>query len=188
VAKNASLLRIIAEAYALPMFTADQYLSGLPGWAKTERYDVDAKAENASATDGELQAMLQNLLADRFNLHLHDEHKEVSGYALVVSKGGLKSRPSLPVTSKPIRMVCGVRTTDMLAECLSSRLGDPVVNKTNIRQTGDFYLTTESLGEDQPNPPSIFTVVEEQLGLKLEREKVPVRIFVIDHAERPSEN
>jgi uncharacterized protein (TIGR03435 family) len=55
-------------------------------------------------------------------------------------------------------------------------------------QPGEFYLTAESLGEGQPNPPSIFTVVEEQLGLKLEGQKVSVKVLVIDHVERPSEN
>jgi uncharacterized protein (TIGR03435 family) len=194
MAHNVSILRIIAQAYALPLFTADQYVSGLPGWAKTERYDLDAKAESASASDGELKVMLQNLLADRFNLQLHDEHKQVSGYALIVGKGGLRSRPPLrdlagqARTSKPIPIACGSQTTADLANCLSGQLGEPVVNKTNITQTGDFYLTTESLGWGQQNPPSIFTVVEEQLGLKLERQNVPRTILVIDHVERPSEN
>src|SRR5262249_2652309 len=70
-AKNASVFRIIAEAYGLPFLITDQYLLQAPGWARTERYDVDAKAENSSATNQELLVMLQNLLAERFKLQLH---------------------------------------------------------------------------------------------------------------------
>jgi uncharacterized protein (TIGR03435 family) len=128
--------------------------------------------------------MLQNLLADRFKLSLHEQTKEASGYALVVAKGGAKFTP--PLTGKSL--ACGSATAEALARCLSRRLGQPVVDKTGITGHHNFSLTVESLGEDQIFPPSIFTVLEEQLGLKLVTQKVPSRILVIDHVERPSEN
>jgi len=74
-----------------------------------------------------------------------------------------------------------------LAHFLSSLLGRPVLDKTGI--DGDFALKFEWVPRDaSPDGPSIFTVLEEQLGLKLESRKGPVEILVVDHAERPSEN
>jgi uncharacterized protein (TIGR03435 family) len=187
VAVSASLRHIIATAYDLPFFTADQHISGGPSWIAAERYDIEAKAEDASATGAELRLMLQNLLADRFKLKLHEETKDVSGYALVVAKGGPKDRP-LPRKAAPTPMACGGSTTAALVNCLSLRLGQPVVDKTGITGNHDFGLTLESLGENQPATPSIFTVLEEQLGLKLESQKVTSRMLIIDHAEKPGEN
>jgi uncharacterized protein (TIGR03435 family) len=184
-AVNASLRTIIAVAYDIQPRLAGQYISGAPGWIGEERYDIEGKSEDGSVTPAQLRLMLRNLLADRFRLSLHEETKEVSGYALVVAKGGPKSRP---LTTKPTRVACGVQNTEALARCLSSRLGQPVVDKTNITGNHNFSLTLESLGEDQPNPPSIFTVLQEELGLKLESGKVPLRILVIDHVEKPTEN
>ena len=127
--------------------------------------------------------MLQNLLAERFKLSLHEETREVSGYALVVAKGGPKSR----VFAGKTAVACGASSTEELARCLSSRLGQPVVDKANITER-NLSLTLASLGENQPDTPSIFTVLEEQLGLKLESRKVPLKILVIDHVERPTSN
>jgi uncharacterized protein (TIGR03435 family) len=183
-AVHSSLEDIIAEAYDIPFMLEDQTISDAPSWISRERYDIEAKAEHPSASASELKIMLQNLLADRFKLSLHEQTKEVSGYALVVAKGGAKFTPPLPGKS----LACGTSTAEALARCLSRRLGQPVVDKTGITGRHNFSLTMESLGEDQIFPPSIFTVLEEQFGLKLVSQKVPLRILVIDHVERPSEN
>src|SRR5262245_59179980 len=127
--------------------------------------------QKASSSAAQLRLMLQKLLADRFKLSLHEEIRQVSGFELVVARGGLKSRP-LPL--KPTRSACGANNTIELAKCLSGRLAQPVIEKTNITTNGYFSLTWESLGEDQPSPPSLFTVLEEELGLKLESRKVPL--------------
>jgi uncharacterized protein (TIGR03435 family) len=70
-----------------------KYLLQAPGWISTERYDIDAKAENSSTPRQELLLMMQNLLADRFNLKLHTENGDIAAYALVVAKGGPKLKP-----------------------------------------------------------------------------------------------
>ncbi len=184
-AVNASLQTIIAIAYDIRFTLAAQHISGAPGWISTERYDIEAKAASAATTEADLKLMLRQLLADRFKLKLHEESKEVSGYALVVAKGGPKFPPP---PSSPVSVACGSPTTQALSQCLAARLGQPVVDETNIIGRCNCSLTMQSLGEDQPDPPSIFTVLEEQLGLKLESRKIPSKMLVIDHVEKPSEN
>jgi uncharacterized protein (TIGR03435 family) len=182
---NASLLRMIALAYDLPFLTAPQYIQGGPNWIRTERFNVEGRAADASVNAADLRLMLQKLLADRFKLKLHEESKEVSGYALTIAKGGPKSVPR-PRTATAV--ACGTSSSQMLAQCLSSRLGEPVVDKTGIGNSPNMFLTMDVLGLSEPNPPSIFTVVEEQLGLKLERQKIRMTMLVIDSADRPDEN
>jgi len=98
----------------------------------------------------------------------------------------------------------GVSVTS-LAQALSQRLGLNVLDKTGLRGRYDFKLqwpTDEGLvprvkgtqdskqGTDSSSSagPSIFTAIQEQLGVKLQSQKAPVEILVIDHAETPSEN
>src|SRR5439155_21091075 len=126
-----------------------------------ERYDLEATPENISATAAEIRIMLQNLLADRFKLKLHEENREVPGYALVVAKGGAKLER---VLRNGTRMACGSDSTDSLAKCLSRRLRQPVVDKTTITGNHNFSLTLESLAADQTSVTSLFTVLEEELG------------------------
>jgi uncharacterized protein (TIGR03435 family) len=132
-------------------------------------------------------AMLQTLLAERFKLAIHRETKERTAYSLVVGKDG----PRL----HEVEAGAG-RTTDgrgflsaqkmsmsQLADSLSKALGVPVLNMTGIKGLFDIELKWAQ-DEYSANGPSIFTVVQEQLGLKLEPRKGPVEIIVVDHAER----
>jgi uncharacterized protein (TIGR03435 family) len=187
-AANASLLRLIGAAYDLPVLSANQYISGIPGSISNERYNIEAKAASASATPREVRLMLQNLLADRFKLKLHEETKLIGGYALVVAKGGPKLRRLEDKGRRgTVRVGIGATSTAELVMSLSSMLEAPVVDKTNISGGHDFMVAWESLHNDD-QPPSIFTVIEEQFGLKLESQKVPLKILVIDHVEKPTEN
>lgn len=158
--------------------------------------------------------MQQSLLADRFHLKVHFETRELPIYALVVAKGGVKMTatamdPAIPAeTLKPrsLRMVgpgdatgAGV-TTAMLAELLErqAELGSgnerTVVDKTNLSGLYDWTLHWmpwhDIPGEGPPDSdgPSLFTALQEQLGLKLEPTKAQVEVIVIDHIERPSAN
>jgi uncharacterized protein (TIGR03435 family) len=172
-----------------------------------ERYDIDAKAAHP-VDRAELLQMLQGLLTDRFKLAMHRETKEVSGYALVVDPGGKKLRPHVGEGGEcggsggkdgEIRFQnCGM---DYLATFALSTLIDKfVADKTGLKGGYDFELLfsremAANPGENRPtatviNPdaPSIFTAVREQLGLRLNAEKVTVEFFGIDHLERPSEN
>jgi len=189
---NASLQRIIGHAYDLPMFSEGQYMSGGPSWIRTERYDIDAKAENGSASAAELRLMLQNLLADRFSLKLHEESRQITGYALVVTRGGPKLKPigesgeRRRAGARPNPVAIGATDTESLAMSLSIRLGVPVVDRTNIAGDHDFTLTMDLVyGNDGP---SIFTLIQEQFGLKLESQKALSRILVIDQVEKPTAN
>ena len=190
MATDVSLKILIATAYNISIFSMDQHIQGMPA-GMSERYDVDAKAESASATEAELRLMLQAMLADRFKLKLHEETRDVGGYVLVVAKGGPKLKTPEEYRrnatgTAPIRLLMGAHDASMLATMLSGRLGQPVVDRTNI--TGNYVYNLEAPSPDDPSPPSIFTALQEQLGLKLESQKVPLKVLVIDHAERPSEN
>ena len=197
---GALLTHLIAIAYGIQV----QNIKGGPDWVReSPRFDVEAKAENTSATAEQLLLMLQNLLADRFRLKLHRETIERAGYALVMAKHGLKltessgdGRGLLRITGANIfkpdaierknldqNTITGVRTTmSQLANALTNLPeSGPVIDQTGLKTFYDFKLAWEP-GE------SLSSVLQQQLGLKLEPRKVPVELLVIDIAEKPSEN
>jgi uncharacterized protein (TIGR03435 family) len=155
------------------------------------------------------QQMVQQLLADRFKLAIHWETKELPVYALVIAKNGPKFQKSsnadgeTSISSSNGRYTAQDVTMGKLAQSLtqllSRELGRIVIDKTAIEGKYDLAFTREpedhptaagnALNESPaPSGPSIFTVLQEQLGLKLESAKGPVEILVIDHIEQPSEN
>ncbi len=192
VFRRASLMWILAEAYALRPFLASQWLAGVPTWATRERYDIEAKAENAEASPADLRLMVRNMLADRFKLAVHQITKEVSGYALLVAKGGPKVRKGNGTSRPGIGgNLAGIDATNVsmagFASQLSGILGVPVVDMTEL--TGDYTFTlTFTRDPNDVSAPSIFTALQEQLGLKLESRRVPAQVLVIDHVEKPTEN
>jgi uncharacterized protein (TIGR03435 family) len=190
--RRASLMRIIAQAYGFRPMLADQWLKGEPGWAKSERYDIEAKSQDEAATAEDLRLMLRNLLAERFKLAVRETTEEVAGYALLVAKGGPKVKAGdgkvrSSIGSNSGRISADNAPMERLATVLSTQLGRPVVDITGLSGHYSFTLTFAK-SDDDVSAPSIFTAVQEQLGLKLESKRVPTRILVIDHVERPSEN
>lgn len=207
-AKNVTVKMLIQHAYNV----RDFQISGGPAWLTSEHYDVVAKAEGDQQIRPEqLRLMVQALLADRFKLTFHRDTKELPIYALVVAKNGPKLQPSEAQgeEQRMMRMGRGQVTAqgvgiDMLANNLAQQLGRTVIDKTGL--TGRYDLKLEwtpdisqpfgpkEFGPDGPPPaadpggPSIFTALQEQLGLKLETQKGPVEIIVIDHIEKASEN
>jgi uncharacterized protein (TIGR03435 family) len=193
-------------------------VTGGPNWIDSSTYDIVAKLETAglpklpvdltprqraTAEDEQLHTALQNLLADRFQLKFHHESKEMPAYALMVAKSGFK----LKVASETIG--CGTKskgngtTINFSATCidiagfagyLARPMHQPVSDQTQLQGLYTFTLewTPDDLktaaSPDQPSLPSLFTVLQEKLGLKLEPRKVPTDIIVVDNAERPSEN
>ncbi len=186
---------------------------GGPSWLGSARFDIEAKfdAEEARQLDklggehrqAEIHAAVQQLLADRFKLAFHWETREMPIYALVVAKSG----PLLHTAAKPnagtgtsasgSELTATGITMDGLARTLtqelSAELGRVVVNRTGI--TGKYDLTLKWTPESATDrgvsgdaPPSIFTGIQEQLGLKLESSKGPVQVLVIDHLEMPTQN
>lgn len=193
---NASLSDIIRFAYSL---TSNRQLAG-PDWitSKLVRYDVVAKTAPNTPREQALK-MLQALLAERFKLAFHYEKRELPYYALVVGKNGAKLHAATdePATAPKdaqgqLRIVSNSIPMLMVATLLSRYMGDFVVDETGL--PGRFEVKLVWTPDDRPVPddqrgPSVFTAVQEQLGLKLEPRKGPMDVMIIDHAEKtPLEN
>jgi uncharacterized protein (TIGR03435 family) len=203
IVRNMPLDYVIEFAYDVP----SDRLTGIPGTLKDQRFDIDAKVvpsdggKPPTTTASQDQAKLILLLADRFHLKAHLEPKTMPTYDLVVAKGGPKVKllqdelkdsnwningqdTSVVLTSK------GASMAD-LAAALSDQVHRQVADKTGLTGHADITLKwSDDVAAQQggPNVVSIFTAIEEQLGLKLQSSKGPVDTLVIDHAEMPSAN
>jgi uncharacterized protein (TIGR03435 family) len=192
---NVSLSKLIIQAYDVKNFQ----LSG-PDWLNSEIYDIAATMPPATSTD-QVLLMLQSLLAERFQLKLHRETKEVPMYALVVGKSGSKLKEGefgrSSTSAEPGQLTAQKIPMAKLADFLSNQLGNPVTDMTGMK--GFFDFTLEWAPEARPGEAaattdsvpgaSIFAALQEQLGLKLETRKGPVEMLVIDHVEKiPIEN
>jgi uncharacterized protein (TIGR03435 family) len=195
--------RVTAMASALRdmIYTAyhvrpDQVV-GLPGWATSEHYDLEATAGRAITVE-QMRAMLQTLLAQRFQLQVHRETREIPMYSLALGRNGPRFKES-GVDEMPkgsimgdgvgMHMVVAKGTMTQLASRLSGNgAGRPVMDKTGLTGIYSFKLDwvndTAAAGE----LPSLAVALQEQLGLKLEAAKGPAEFIVVDHVERPSAN
>ena len=229
VANNVTLKMLMGTAWRV----RDFQIFGGPGWAGTDRWNIEAKAEAGAIPPPSgppdptvippLMLMVQSLVEDRFQLKMHKETRELPIYELVVARGGPKIKPSEdqsplslgptqrggPIPRGNMRMgrgdleATGVPVSNFIVG-LSQQLGRPVIDKTGLKGLYDIKLQwTPELGQglgplgppggpEPPPPPadgpSIFTAIQEQLGLRLESTKGPVEVFVIDSAQKPSEN
>lgn len=190
-------------------------VEGLPDWARNTTWDIEARVANAdvpeyravahdftAAGKARRDGALRNLLADEFKLKAHPAMKDGTVYALVVGKG----RPKMEkgdddgqpfMTARPHgHLEVRNATVSAIAPYFAQEIGHPVIDKTGLTQKYNFTLNwapdrgASSPGQAAaPEPdalPSIFTAVQEQLGLKLEAQKGPVEYLVIDSAEKPS--
>ena len=207
IARGITLQRLIQLAYRVQ----DSQLAGGPDWVNTAKFDIDAKLDPsfvaamhkqmAEHNSGDLKA----LLADQFKLVVHSEERTLPAYDLVVDSGGPKLQPVDGIRvmhMEPGQLVSQGTPIDLLAAQLSSRLGRPIVDKTGLKASYAFNLRwtpdpseqerMKAAGEPVPeaaaesNGPSLFTALQQQLGLKLEPHTEPVQVLVIDHAESPS--
>lgn len=201
MAANSTLKCMIQWAWVMQEY---QILGG-PAWINTAGFDVVAKPEEATTPSPDqephFRQMIQRLLADRFQLEVRHESRELQVYSLVVAKGGLK----IPASEKSqgTQFLAGTRihvgkgeltaekvSMPLLTErVLSGMLGRPVTDKTGLPDYYDFKLTWNP---DEASPdstgPSIFTAIQEQLGLRLESQKAPAEVLIIEHAAKPSAN
>ena len=187
---NTTLLNVLARAYLVKGYQIDG-----PSWIKTDRYDIVAKAPDNTPKD-QIPLMLQALLADRFQLKLHREPRQMTVYELIV-KGAAKLEKSEGELGYDIangRRELKNHTTAQLTDFLAGILQRPVFDRTNLTGTYNFRLemSMEELGGINAKPdspaPSIFTIIE-GLGLKLESRKEPVEVIVIDSGNKvPTEN
>jgi uncharacterized protein (TIGR03435 family) len=183
IIQNVSLRRLISMAYGIP--DSRQYLLSGPDWLESEHFDISAKY-NPAIKDADVPPMLLSLLTERFKLATHRETRQISGYALVVGKNGSKLRPAAsPRPFANFRAQSGhaegtsVSMSD-LADRLSRasfQLDRPVVDFTGL--TGRYDLTLDWAPTD-----SIFSALEEQLGLRLEARKMPLEVLIVDHADK----
>lgn len=196
---NVSVRECIMSAWNVKDYQIDG-----PDWLRNDRYDLAATAD-APAEEDALKGMLQALLLERFHMQVHLETRELPVYAMVVSKGGAKLKDAAAPGRPAIRMNGGgvVFTSVTIADLIDlmtrahlAELDRPVVDDTGL--TGRYDVTVNLFGTQEEMTSalskrdfgsSIFTLIQEQLGLKLEPKKLPLRMVVVDQAERtPSEN
>ena len=203
---NGTLRGILETAYEVREF---QILGG-PGWVNSERYDILARSadslSNGAGATNEVKAVrlrLQALLTQRFNLEVHRETRELPEYALEVAKSGPKliqdntsnlSNNARAGIQRSCGQMIGTNTTMAnLSLMLARQLDRPVLDRTSLRGRYNFQFAWTpdtgpcSASQDSSNAPSIFTALQETLGLRLESIKGPVDSLIIDHADRPSE-
>ncbi|MFZ0302957.1 MAG: TIGR03435 family protein [Terracidiphilus sp.] len=184
-------------------------IKGLPDWANSDPYDVEAKvdAETAEAWSKlppaevrkQRMAMMQSLLADRCKLKVHWETREGPVYDLVIARGGLKMKAASPdevsglfgdSKSNKQHLTAHAVTVESVIG-FAGDAGRKVVDKTGLGgKKFDYEIEWTPDGEATADDPgiSIFTALEEQLGLKLVPSKGPVDTLVIDHIEKPTPN
>ncbi len=187
---HVSLVDLIVRAYGVER----QQIAG-PPWLDDARFDINARIPREAGGD-QVAQMLQGLLAERFLLKLHRQTKEVPVYALGVTKIGPKlekaeSESGLHSSLGNVRAQAnGTVTMASLAAFLSGRLDRPVLDRTGL--SGPYAITLDWAPDALENAsagPSIFTALQEQLGLKLTATKGPADILVIESVEKaPTEN
>ncbi|HWB32502.1 MAG TPA: TIGR03435 family protein [Acidobacteriaceae bacterium] len=196
------------EAFDIP----DARIVGGPKWMDSARFDFEAKLDpnDASRIDSlapsqrnEMkETLVQKLLAERFQFKFHWEQRELPVYALTSAKGGPKLKPAADAKRGPqwslgsgklqCKDVTLSQLADLFTQAASNELGRVVVDRTGVPGAFDLNLSwapdTGASASNTPAGPSLFTAVQEQLGLKLESAKAPVKVLVVDQLEMPSEN
>jgi len=207
---NLPLEQMICSAWDVKPYQ----VSGLDGWMKSSTFDLTAKvsADDVAAykklNTAQRQEMLQKLLIERFQMKVHRETKTLPVYDLVVDKGGSKLKVSTAIEppseeeakANPEKYKKGFMTMGRgmfegtgvpvrsLASQLGNSLGKPVHDQTGL--SGSYDISLHFRPEDaeaggDADAPSVFTAVQEQLGLKLVPGKGPVETLVLDGAQKP---
>ena len=177
-------------------------LIGGPEWLRDTFYDIDANPAE-KATRDQTFLMLQGLLVDRFKLTFHREMRQVDGYTLVRMRPdalGPSLRPSVLDCEKQMQTTPQCRTGGITAtsfKIIGARMwsllqlvighaNGPVDDQTGLTDTYDIQLTWSNDVAPTGDATTIFTALQEQLGLKLERRRVSADVFVVDHLEKPT--
>jgi uncharacterized protein (TIGR03435 family) len=207
VTRATSLVDMMMFAYGVhPLQIADA-----PDWMTAEKFDVVVQPNMPGRpSTAQMRSIVQQLLADRFKLAFHHAQRELPVYRIVAAKGGPKLTPATKEEQENNTAAIGITPGLMtvinatLSEFASLmqryvRLDRPIVDHTGIAGKYDFKLSwTPDFSQFDGNPPgpakndenapSLYTAIQEQLGLKLEAAREPTDVLVIDHVERPSEN
>jgi uncharacterized protein (TIGR03435 family) len=210
---RASLPEMISFAYRVQNYAQ---LVGVPNWAKNQSYSVAAKpAEGFPALPlaenrDRVRLMMQAMLADRFQLQIHTETRQEPILNLVIGNGGIKMKeadPPVPPDSEGHvnaavgdtggRMIGRKATTAGLAIALAIFLKRPVVDQTGLKGYYDFDVRWNAdAPPGQPPAPGLGTEgeallisnLQSQFGLRLMKGSGPVRYWVVDHVESPTDN
>ena len=194
VLQNWSLQRIILKAYGLKGYA----LTG-PDWLASLSFDINAKTEGP-VTEAGLRQMLQALLVERFGLKAHTAVQDKHTFVLLPAKGGFKPNPvsdgsaatddcDLSRFPQKTRISCRHCSLDYLAEVLSGQMDSIVVDQSGVKATYAFTLEWSPDQSVDGATTSIFSALNEQLGLRLEHRRVPVSILVVDSiAKAPTDN
>ncbi len=209
-ATNVPLKELIRLAYGIEGFAASNQIVNGPDWIDTDTFDVAARFPSGSLAVSQEQRFgaLRGLVAERFGVVVHEETRESAVYNLVVNRPGqmgprlkkmtldcdafLNGRPGGPGLQvcgffTRVGQMSGPTTMNGLATSLTRVVDRPVLDKTNL--TGAFELTLEWAPDEARiatgDGVSIFTALQEQAGLRLQSERGPIRVLVIDRAERP---
>lgn len=187
-------------------------ISNGPPWLDSESYDVIAKPDQEGVPNtAQMRVMVRKLLADRFSLVSHKEKRELSVYAITLGKGGAKLSPHQgPASNVPafgftrgMLTVTNATIAEFAGFLQANLLELPVVDQTalpdrfdfRVRYTPDASREVYLPGEAPPPPvsaadapPDMFTALQQQLGLKMDKTKAVVDVVVIDKVEKPSDN
>lgn len=185
-----TIRNLIWLAWKLP----PERVMGGPKWLDTELYDIRAKTSIGAASSMDQQmSRLQTLFAERLHLRVHREAREAPVYFLHIVRTGIRMAPDSSRSGKG-----SILPWSMVVSSLSRITGRPVVDQTGL--SGAWYIQLRYTTDDgvpsglgiadasNRGGPSIFTAVQEQLGLRLDSGKAPVDRLVIDAVERPSAN
>ena len=210
IATTVPLRFVIRTAYQVQ----DDQIVGGPDWLDTDRFDIDARAEVGSDAT-QIAAMLQSLLADRFNLTIHREMRELSVLALQRTKQGDTLGPALHPTNCPELGIDLRRATpcanisngsgfltlrgmpiSQFAQYLAPDMNRVVIDRTGLNGRYDIDLKWSPQPQigatpplvDSQDRPSLFTALQEQLGLKLESSRGLVEVLVVDTVAHPTPN
>lgn len=209
-AKATVLKDLVAYAFAVEL----REVETTAGWMTDERFDIEARGA-ADSTPAQFQAMVRTLLAERFNLRTRQTTKEVDAYALVVARGGIRLKSSEPGACAPPQPPCFGPLTlvgrmmaphvlvSEIATALSRIMDRPVVDQSGESRRLAGLKLEWAPDESQyagwgpgvwakpvsdPKGPALTTALQEQLGLRLESTRAPIRVIVIENAVRPTPN
>lgn len=190
---NVTLKRAIMAAWGV----GPHQIAGGPEWLDVDAFEISARAETPVTDAAILNAMLRNLLAERFKLKVHHETRILPAFVIEVVKSGPKMEVSTDAATSTSSGRGSIEarkiTMDRFAEVLARYVDLPVVNRTRLE--GAFNLDLEwtpirlsATNQEPPEGPSVFTAIQEQLGLRLVTRKTPIDMLVIDTAEKPQDN
>ncbi len=184
---------------------------GGPAWMESDKFDITGRPQaEGTPSSTQLRGMIRSILESSFKLTTHREKREMPAYALTVGGGTPKlARNETNPNGPPALLFKGLGVLPAVNATMSEFAGvlqlavldRPVIDRTGLQGRFDFTLSWtpdesqfRSMGVQVPPPaadaklPGLFTAIQEQLGLRLERVNAPVEVIVIDRVERPSEN